>query len=178
MVDETKDDGATTKPGISTAKIIIIAVIVASVLSGAIVATTMMFLNSDDSETSAEATKPGEEGAENADATSTQGPIQYHQMDPKFVVSFRNQKVARFMQFSLQVMTHDTAVVKALKEHNPAIRSNLLLLFNNQDAKVMNTREGKEAFLQQITDDVNKSLETIAGISGIEASYFHSFLIQ
>ena len=180
MVDETKTEEA-AKPGLSTAKIVIIAVLGASIISGGIVAATLMLLGGNESEVSAEAAPAGEAGGEAAGgekAASTLGPIQYHQMDPKFVVSFRNQKVARFMQFSLQVMTHDDAVINAIRDHNPAIRSNLLLLFNNQDAKVMNTREGKEDFLNQITDDINKSLESLGSPSGVEASYFYSFLIQ
>ena len=180
MVDETKTEEA-AKPELSTAKIIIIAVLGASIVSGGIVAATMMMLGGDEAEVAAEANPASEKDAGAAAAEKgvpTRGPIQYHQMDPKFVVSFRNQKVARFMQFSLQVMTHDDAVIKAIKEHNPAIRSNLLLLFNNQDAKVMNTREGKEAFLNQITEDINKSLVSLGSPSGVEASYFYSFLIQ
>ena len=183
MVDETINEDTAAKPGLSTAKIIIIAVVLTSVLSGGIVATTMMMLGGNEAETAADAKDPKEASTETADADAeagagTEGPVQYHQMDPKFVVSFRNQKIARFMQFSLQIMTHDDAVIKEIKQHNPAIRSNLLLLFNNQDAKVMNTREGKQAFLNQIKDEINTSLEALAGISGVEAAYFYSFLIQ
>lgn len=194
MVDQAEKDEAKAetegdvevKQGLSTKKIIILAVVLASLLSGGVVGLTM-YLIGDSSSDPVVAQKEGEDGdqeeeTENYDeedeANIIEGPVQYHRMDPKFVVSFRDQKYARYMQFSLQVMTHDKAVIEQLKIHNPAIRSNLLLLFDSQKAEVINTREGKQQLLALITEDINKSLDELAGTSGIEASYFDSFVLQ
>ena len=94
------------------------------------------------------------------------------------MVSFRDQKKARFMQFSLEVMARDREVINTIKEHNPAIRSNLLMLVDNQSSEEMNTREGKEQLLVEITKDINQTLDTVGGKSGVEAAYYHSFVIQ
>ena len=187
--DKTEKDGeGKTKKTASTMKIVIIAVILASVLSGGIVGLTLFLMGGDDSATAAKTeqteaeedeTDEGDEDAEEGDEGGVaEGPPIYHRMDPKFVVSFSDQRMARFMQFSIQIMTRDKDVVAQIKEHNPAIRSNLLLLFDTQTAEVMSTREGKESLLVSITDDINASLENLADVSGVEATYFESYVIQ
>ena len=181
MADEADKDEVKEKKAPSTMKIVLIAVILASLLSGGIVGVTMLLLGDDSSEEVAQAeteeADEGEEGEEDEEADN-EGPALYHRMDPKFIVSFRDQRIARFMQFSIQIMTRDKKVIEQIKEHNPAIRSSLLLLFDNQTAEQMKTREGKEQLLLAITTDINNSLETLADTSGVEASYFESFLIQ
>ena len=182
MADEAENEKAAVKEKKppSTMKIVILVVVLASIISGGAVGLTMFFL-ADDSQQSAasaeaqDADTDNEEGeAEEAD----KGPPIYHRLDPKFVVSFRDQRNARFMQFTLQIMTRDQEVINQIKEHNPAIRSNLLLLFNNKTSDVMSSREGKEQLLLEITEDIDASLEKLANASGVEAAYFESFLIQ
>lgn len=155
-------------------KIIIIAVVASIVLSGAIAGGVAVFLGgSDDGQQVTE----GDEEAEAAEVESTDPPI-YHSMDPKFVVSFRDQKKARFMQFSLEIMARDRDVIQDIKQHSPAVRSNLLLLIDNQDSVKMSTREGKEQLLVEMTADINQTLEQVGATSGVEAAYYNSFVIQ
>ena len=103
-------------------------------------------------------------------------------MDPKFVVSFRDQRTARFMQFSFEVTTRDKAVIELLDGHSPAIRSNLLMLFDNQDHATMSTREGKQQLLANIVSDINDTLKKMTNKdelgADVEAAYFTSFVIQ
>ena len=153
-------------------KIVIIAVVLSIVLSGGIAGGMMFFLGGNDSEQQASEDGDDEEVVEPAE------PPIYHSMDPKFVVSFRDKKKARFMQFSVEVMSRDNDVIKSIKQHNPAVRSNLLLLIDNQESEKMSTREGKEQFLVEITEDINKTLDRLGGTSGVEAAYYNSFVIQ
>lgn len=173
------------KKPLSTAMIVILAVVFASLVSGGIVGVTMILMGDDGSEQVAvtenqegEDEEAEEVEAEEEEVAVNEGPVQYHGLDPKFVVSFHDQRIARFMQFSLQIMTRDDEVIKQIQQHNPAIRSSLLLLFDSQDAEVMKTREGKEQLLALITEDMNRMLEELADVSGVEAAYFESFLIQ
>ena len=168
---EQEDEGS-NKGGTST-KIIIMAVVISIVLSGGIVGGMAVFLGGDDGQPAAEE----EDQAEVAEAEPTDPPI-YHSMDPKFVVSFRDSKKARFMQFSLEVMARDRDVIEDIKTHSPAIRSNLLLLIDNQDSTKMSTREGKEQLLAEMTADINQTLERVGARSGVEAAYYNSFVIQ
>ena len=172
MADNNDNEG-NNKGGNSTMKIVIVAVVLSIVLSGGIAGGLVFMLGGDDEK---QAAADGEANDESAEA-STEPPI-YHSMDPKFVVSFRDQKHARFMQFSLEVMARDRDVINGIKEHSPAIRSNLLLLVDNQTSDKMSTREGKEQLLVEITQDINQTLDKIGTKSGVEAAYYNSFVIQ
>ncbi len=177
MADDKKEEGE-AKSGPSTMKIVIIAVIASVILSGAMVGGAMMFMGGDDA-TAAE----GGEGEAGEPVEKVLGPPQYHSMDPKFVISFSDQRRARFMQFSLQLMTRDNDVMKMLDAHMPAIRSNLLMLFGSQKYEDMVTREGKQKLLKDIVKDVNATLAKIAEETGeepgvVNAAYFDSFVIQ
>ena len=186
MADEAevkeKEKEKEKKP-LSTMKIIILAVVLASIISGGAVGLTM-FLLADDSQQPAASAKANdadtddEEDEEDEEDEAVEGPPIYHRLDPKFVVSFGDQSNARFMQFTVQIMTRDKNVISQIKEHDPVIRSNLLLLFYNKTSDLMSSGEGKEQLLLEITEDINASLEKLTDASGVEAAYFESFLIQ
>ncbi len=186
MADEAE---VKEKKPLSTMKIVILAVVLASIISGGVVGLTMFLLadysqqpaasaKAKDADTDDEEGEEGEEGEEDEEDEAVEGPPIYHRLDPKFVVSFRDQRNARFMQFTVQIMTRDKNVISQIKEHNPAIRSNLLLLFDNKNSDLMSSREGKVQLLLEITEDINASLEKLVDTSGVEAAYFESFLIQ
>ena len=174
MAEEENEEN-NQKGGNSSTKIVILAVVLSLVLSGVMVGGAVIFLGGDDDQQQAETETEDEE--EVAEVEPSEPPI-YHSMDPKFVVSFRDQKKARFMQFSLEIMARDREVIDEIKQHSPAIRSNLLMLVDSQDSEKMSTREGKEQLLVEMTDDINQTLEKIGGKSGVEAAYYNSFVIQ
>ena len=159
----------------SNLKIIIIVVIVTALVVGGAVGATLFFLGGDKAEATAE-------GDEAAVVEEDKGPAIYQSLDPKFVVSFTNPHSARFMQFSVDVVTHKDEVKEQVKLHLPAIRSSLLMIIGEQGPDEMSTREGKQKLLEEIRQDVNKTLERMEGKKaikdGIEAAYFNSFVIQ
>lgn len=183
-----EDEKTDSKSG-SKLKLIIIAVVLAIVLIGGAVGTTIFFLGGDKTTVVVKT-----EGKNAADTTNSQpveakvvpdvdkGPILYRSLDPKFVVSFANPNGPRFMQFSVDVATHQKDVVEQIKLHMPAIRSNLLMIFGDQNSTKVSTREGKEKLLSEITDSVNDTLLQMEGKdaikNGVEAAYFNSFVIQ
>jgi flagellar FliL protein len=177
MAEESEDQESNNKAGNSNIKFVIVAILLSVVLSGGMVGGALYLFAGDDSEQQANADGEDEDQEEVTEAEPAEPPI-YHSMDPKFVVSFRDQKKARFMQFSLEVMTRNDEVIKAIKQHNPAIRSNLLLLLDGQDSEKMITREGKEQFLLEIAENINQTLENIGGTSGVETAYYNSFVMQ
>jgi len=194
--EEKDTEEPAKKAGLSTVKIIIIVVSLTLVLGGGLVGGTFYFVTSmnpaqattakdsnkkvaDDAEEDAD---EEEDVAEDEDEDKVMEPPHYYSMDPKFVVSFSNQKYARFMQFSLEIMSRDPEVIKKVEEHNPVIRSSLLMLFGSQGYDEMVTREGKEKLLQDTAADINSTLQTVTGdkamATAIEAAYFTSFVIQ
>ena len=177
--DETEDqqnDNADKKSGSSTMKIIIIVVALIVIIGGGGIGGTLYFLGAMDDEKTV-ASSDGE-----AEETKPSGPPQYLSMDPKFIVSFDNQSKARFMQFSLEVMTRNTEIIEQIETHMPVIRSSLLMLLGGQGYEEMITREGKEKFLSEVTTDINSSLQKLSGktelVTAVEAAYFTNFVIQ
>ncbi len=172
------------KSGPSTLKIVIIVVVLILVLGGGMAAATFYFvsnMNSDDISSTKDADdESSEEDEEEATESEPVAPPQYYSLDPKFVASFANQQNARFMQFSLEVMTRDGEVIKQVETHMSVIRSSLLMLFGSQTYENMVTREGKEKLLADVVTDINIVLLKITGETEttVEAAYFNSFVIQ
>lgn len=123
--------------------------------------------------------KPGKGAkASKGDKSSAKAPLIYLPMEPPFVVNFTASADVRFMQVSLQVAARDPALIEQVKEHTPAIRNGLVMLFTGQDPAVLNTREGKESLLKQCLDEVNRVLKEQTGAEGVENVYFTSFVMQ
>ena len=184
---ENESENVKKKSSSSTLKIILISVTLALLLGGGLVGGTFYFVSSmnvavaPSSGASSEKADADEDEDEVADSEPAEPP-QYHSMDPKFVVSFNDQSKARFMQFSLEIMSRDKEVVTQIEAHMPVIRSSLLMLFSGQAYEEMMTREGKEKLLMDTTADINTVLQKISGEtedeSIVEAAYFNSFVIQ
>ncbi len=109
--------------------------------------------------------------------SSNEPPI-FTGLDPAFVVSFKDQSQARFMQLSVELMSRDQEVIDIVDSYKPMIRNNLLLLFSSQKFEEIVTREGKEKLLEQTLEEVNNTLYNEAGIDGVEAVYFTAFVAQ
>ena len=120
----------------------------------------------------------GEPGEQQARADERRRPQIYHPLEPAFVVNFNDESDVRFLQITLQIATRDPAVIEQVKEHAPAIRNNLVMLFSNQDPAVLNTREGKETLRTQTLEEVRNVLEEQTGEGGVENVYFTSFVMQ
>lgn len=182
MAEEEKEEAGAEaeKGGAPTMKVVIIAVLVSVLLSGGIVGGALVFLGMPGESETAENAEEGEEGEEEEE--EVKGPPQYHSMDPKFVISFSDQRKARFMQFSLQLMTRNNEAMKMIDAHMPAVRSSLLMLFGIQQYEDMVTREGKEKLLQDVVNDVNNTITAVNDGEpiepGVEKAYFNTFVIQ
>lgn len=173
--DDKKETEDGAKGGSSTIKVVIIAVVAAVILSGGLVGATFYFLVGMDGDKSADP-EAVEEVVKKPD------PPKYHSLDPKFVVSFKDSRKARFMQFSIDAMTRDSDTIKKLEEHSPAIRSSLLMLFDGLSYEQMSTKKGKNDLLIAIVDDINNTIKSVTGQeeleSPVEAAYFTEFVIQ
>jgi flagellar FliL protein len=112
-------------------------------------------------------------------ATPPAGPPLYLPLDPPFVVNFDADQAVRFLQIAVQVMTRDPATVELLKNNDPVVRNDLLLLFGNQKYAQLATREGKEALRTQSLEDLRKVIAQAGGHpERLEAVYFTSFVMQ
>lgn len=107
------------------------------------------------------------------------GPPLYVALDPPFVVNFEAERLVRFLQITVQVMSRDPATIEIIKANDPVVRNDLLLLFANQKYASVATREGKE----QLRAEALKAVKRVVAMAGgkperVEAVYFTSFVMQ
>ena len=176
-------DGAEALAPKSKSKLIIISLVVVLMLGISTAATLMLSgILSDDAEAITE--EQAEGGAAKADQKSqdtkraAKAPLNYVPLDPPFVVNFSADSDVRFLQVSVEVGTRDPAVVEQVKEHRPAIRNSLVLLFSSQDPYALNAREGKEKLRNETLTEVQKVLKQETGAPGVESVFFTSFVMQ
>ena len=122
------------------------------------------------------AAAPGKPAAE---AASTRAAAIYYKFDPAFVVNFGSEGNSRYLQITLEAMSRDQSVIDAIKNNEPAIRNDLVLLYSAQQPEALLAPEGKEKLRQATLDAVRKTIVAEgARAEAVEAVYFTSFVIQ
>ena len=105
-------------------------------------------------------------------------PLNYVPLSPAFVVNFDGTVEISFLQVTIQVGTRDTEAVDVIKEHRPAIRNSLIMLFSSQNPADLNDREGKDSLRSDALAEVQRVMEAETGAKVIENIYFTSFVMQ
>lgn len=84
-----------------------------------------------------------------------------------------------FAQISIAVSTYyDLRVIEAIKTHEMAIRSQILMLLAQQPETMLSTPEGKRQLQGRIRSVINDVLKQKTGYGGIDNVYFTNFVIQ
>ena len=84
-----------------------------------------------------------------------------------------------FAQISIAVSTYyDLRVIEAIKVHEMAIRSQVLMLLAQQPEAMLSTPEGKRRLQGRIKAVINDVLKQKTGYGGIDNVYFTNFVIQ
>jgi flagellar FliL protein len=186
---EKEDSGAPVKAGRSNLiLIVIIAVLGTVLLGGGVSAFFLLKKDGGAEETVAEVSAAGA-AASKGDAKKSdkakekkearKAPAIYVGLEPPFVVNFDASQASRFLQVTVQVMTRDSAMAQMIKENDPAVRNDLLLLFGGQDATVIGTREGKETLRKDTLAAVRALIKSEGGSPDlVEAVYFTTFVMQ
>lgn len=124
---------------------------------------------------------PGTADAESApvaEKPSSKPPI-YQSLHPALVVNFKDEAGdAHYMQITMEVMSRDQAVINAVREHTPAIRNALILLYSGAIFENVETRAGKEKMLADGRAEIERIVAEASGERGVEALYFTSLVIQ
>jgi len=119
------------------------------------------------------------EDAEAAENEPSKDPALYTSLHPPLVVNFKDAVGdSHFMQITMEVMSRDQSVINSVRDHTPAIRNSLILLFSGAVYEEVTTREGKEQMLADGLAEIQKVMEETSGESGVEAVYFTSLVIQ
>jgi flagellar protein FliL len=103
----------------------------------------------------------------------------YYKFDPAFVVNFGGEGNARYLQIAVEAMSRNAEVIEDIKNNEPAIRNDLVLLFSSQEYSTLVTSEGKERLRAATLEAIRKTVASEGGDAKlVEAVYFTSFVIQ
>jgi len=115
----------------------------------------------------------------NGDAHPDPGKFEasYYPLHDNFTANLRDS--GQFVQLGLGVSTYyDGRVLDAVKLHEMAVRSAVLLTLNSQSAAILSTPQGKEQLKDQLRKAINDVLKKKEGFGGIDDVYFTSLVIQ
>lgn len=116
---------------------------------------------------------------ESHDGKDAKAPPVYVKFDPPFVVNFENKGMMRFLQVSCEVMTRDPVTADLIKQHDPKLRNDLLMLLGGQTYETISTREGKERLRGEALKTVADVIVAEGGkAQSVEQLYFTSFVMQ
>jgi flagellar FliL protein len=103
----------------------------------------------------------------------------YYKFDPAFVVNFGGEGSARYLQVTVEAMSRDAAALEGLKNFEPAVRNDLVMLFSGQDNATLMSVDGKEKLRAATLAAIRRVVDSEGGNGKlIEAVYFTSFVIQ
>ena len=113
--------------------------------------------------------------------TATIAPVKkltYYNLQQPIIANFAKGSEARLIKISISILTEDEAVEQALKQHEPLIRNNLLMLISNQNPAELEHLAGKEKLREDILDEVRDIVKEMADINGVKDVLFTTFVMQ
>lgn len=106
-------------------------------------------------------------------------PAVFVPLDPPFVVNFQTADAVRFLQVEVRLAAKDAETAELLKQNEPIVRNDLLMLFGNQDLNQLNARNGKEQLRAVALATVRNVVRNVGGeASKVDNVYFTSFVMQ
>ncbi|MES9971599.1 MAG: flagellar basal body-associated FliL family protein [Candidatus Thiodiazotropha sp.] len=151
-------------------KLIIIIAIVAVLLIGGGVAAYFLLMGDEAADEDAATAEQTEE------AEVEQGPAQYIELNPPFVVNLPGRP--SLLQIGVSVRVRSDEMVEFIKHNDPMIRHNLLNLLSAADPKALKARETKESLQADMLKELNRVVTELQGPDEVEALYFTSFVMQ
>jgi len=106
-------------------------------------------------------------------------PPRYINLDPPFVVNFEAEAAVRFLQVTVGLMTRDLAVETIIKDNDPRVRNDMLMILSGQNYALVSTSEGKEELRKKCLEAARAIVKEMQGDPAkVEALYFTSFVMQ
>ncbi|SCW76652.1 flagellar FliL protein [Sphingobium faniae] len=101
----------------------------------------------------------------------------YFQLQTPFTSNMSDSDA--FAQIAVAVSTYyDMRVIEAIKTHEMAIRSQILMLLAQQPEAMLATPQGKQQLQGKIRTAINDVLKQKTGYGGVDNVYFTNFVIQ
>lgn len=93
------------------------------------------------------------------------------------VLTVNLQGLTQYLQVNMALKIAKPEVADSIKEWNPVIRHELILLLSNQTGEALATLAGKQKVMAAIKASINKTLK-LDEKEGVTAVLFESFVIQ
>ena len=123
--------------------------------------------------------EPAADGASpEAVETPPSREIFYFNVQPEFVVNFRNKERPRVLMVEIAIASHYEKSLEVLDTHSPELRNNLLLLLTEQSGAEVAMAEGKNKVRELIKESVNELIKKHHGPYEIEDVYLTRFVLQ
>lgn len=102
----------------------------------------------------------------------------YEELKEPFVVNYNANGRARYLQVSVSLLGRDRKAMDTLRDHQPLLRNELVMLLSAQDFNAMLTAPGKEAVRVQATERVQELARNLVGKPAVEQVLFTNFVLQ
>ena len=117
--------------------------------------------------------------ARKAVATPPPPPLIYLALEPPFVANFEDGQNARFLQVDVRIASRVPETIALVRDNEPLIRNDLLMLYGAQDAGRLATRDGKDRLRADSLATVRRIVRSLGGKpESVEAVLFASFVMQ
>ncbi|MGZ5007155.1 MAG: flagellar basal body-associated FliL family protein [Methylobacter sp.] len=164
---ELDQDGEQGKKSIKKLIIMIVAAVILLAAGGGVT----FFLMKGDSAKS--------EKVEHVDeAASAHAENLYFDMSKPIVVDFPQGAAVKHGRITASIWVEGAETIDVLKQNEPMIQNNLLMLIGAMDPASLNTHEGKEMLGKAMLDSVNAVLVKMAGKGQVKQIFFTSFVMQ
>ena len=123
--------------------------------------------------------KEGEAGGEEVEEASGGDPyrLSYFAFDDDFTSNLRESN--HFVQLGLAAATpYDGRVVAAMKRHELALRSEILLVLADTPEDEVFSAEGKRRLTGRLVKAINRVLTAQDGFGGVKSVHFKTFIVQ
>lgn len=106
-------------------------------------------------------------------------PLIYLALDPPFIANFEEGQAARFLQVDVRVSSRVPETIDLIRNNEPLLRNDLLMLYGAQDAAALGSREGKDRLRAESLATVRRIVKSLGGKpESVEAVLFASFVMQ
>lgn len=117
--------------------------------------------------------------AAGASKVAVRVPAVFVPLDPPFVVNFQTADAVRFLQVEVRLAAKNAETAELLKQNDPIVRNDLLMLFGNQDITHLMARDGKEKLRAAALQAVRNVIKNVGGEpANVDNVYFTSFVMQ
>ncbi len=94
-------------------------------------------------------------------------------------MNFEAEAAVRFLQVTIGIMTRDPHTEALIKDNDPRVRNDMLMILSGQSYASVSSNEGKEALRSKSLEAVRTIVKDMGGEADkVEALYFTSFVMQ